>query len=356
VGEIVVVTGADLPIGRRVIAAALAEPGVDRVVAVGAQPSIRRLETSSDGPELLLAPFALDDSRLVPLVMGATRVFLTGPRSGLDIDGTSGSHIDVTAARAFLAALARVGAVSTVVVLSSALVYGARTDNPIPLTEHAPVRPNSAINASNERAELERLCGTWARSRGSTCAVVRPSIVVGPENGKWLARSSWATAGLQLSGVVAPVQFLHLDDLTTALITVCRARFDGPINVAPDGWLAVDEVRALKGPTARLRMRKPFAHVLARLGEHFGVAPGDPDALLASSGQWVVANDRIRSLGWMPTFSNEEAYVDSDRGGVWARLTPRHRQRLALGTLGALVLSVAGGAAVLIRRHLTADR
>jgi hypothetical protein len=152
------------------------------------------------------------------------------------------------------------------------------------------------------------------------------------------------------------VQFLHLDDLTTALITVCRARFDGPINVAPDGWLAVEEVRALKGPTARLRMRKPFAHVLARLGEHFGVAPGDPDALLASSGQWVVANDRIRSLGWMPTFSNEEAYVDSDRGGVWARLTPRHRQRLALGTLGALVLSVAGGAAVLIRRHLTADR
>jgi phosphoribosylpyrophosphate synthetase len=42
VGEIIVVTGANLPIGRRVVAAALAEPGVDRVVAIGAHPSTHK--------------------------------------------------------------------------------------------------------------------------------------------------------------------------------------------------------------------------------------------------------------------------------------------------------------------------
>ena len=351
-----VVTGADLPIGRRVVAAALAEPGVERVVAVGAQPTSRGLDASGEGPELLIAPFGLDDSRLAPLITGATRVFLTGPRSGLDIDGTGGADIDVVATRSFLASLSRVGAVSTLVVLSSALVYGARTDNPIPLSEHAPVRPNPSIEAAVERAELERLCTTWSRSRGATCALVRPCIVVGPENEKWLARSPWATAGLQISGVVAPVQFVHLDDLTTALATVCRSRVDGPVNVAPDGWLSVDEVRALKGPTARVRIYKPFAYVLARIGKYFGVAPGDPDALLAGSGPWVVANDRLRALGWEPTYSNEEAYVDADSGGMWARVTPRHRQQLALGGAAALVVGAGVGAAFLIRRHLRSGR
>ncbi|MEI7623151.1 MAG: NAD-dependent epimerase/dehydratase family protein [Actinomycetes bacterium] len=355
-GENVVVTGADLPIGRRVVTAALGEPGVDRVIAVGAQLDSRSFAVPSGGAELVIAPFALDDSRVAPLVAGATRLFVVGPRSGLDIDGTGGAHIDVIATRAFLASLTRVGAVRTTVVLSSGLVYGARADNPIPLTEYAPVRPNSAIDAAVERAELERLCRTWSRARGATCAMVRPCIVVGPENEKWLARSSWATAGLQLSGAVAPVQFVHLDDLTTALLVVCRSRVDGPINVAPDGWLSVDEVRALKGPTARVRISKPFAYVLARIGKYFGVAPADPDALLASSGPWVVDNERIRSLGWEPTFTNEEAYVDADRGGLWSRLTPRHRQQMALGAVGAVVLTSALGAFLLIRQRLRSDR
>jgi hypothetical protein len=128
------------------------------------------------------------------------------------------------------------------------------------------------------------------------------------------------------------------------------------VNVAPDGWLTVDEVRALKGPTARVRVYKPFAYVLARIGKYFGVAPGDPDALLAGSGPWVVANDRIRSLGWEPTFRNEEAYVDADSGGIWARVTPRHRQQLALGGAAAVVLGVVIGAVFLIRRQLNSDR
>jgi nucleoside-diphosphate-sugar epimerase len=353
VGEIVVVTGAELPIGRRVVAAALAEPGVDRVVAVGADPDPRKLVSVPEGgPELLLAPFALDDSRLAPLVRDATRVLLTGPRSGLDIDGTGGADIDLVATRAFLATLARVAAVSTVVVLSSALVYGARADNPIPLTEDAPVRPNPTIDAAVERAELERLCTTWSRSRNATCALVRPGVVVGPENGRWLSRSPWSTAGLQVSGVAAPVQFVHVDDLADALARVCRARFDGAVNVAADGWLTVDQVRALKGPTARLRVRRSVALGLARLGASFGLAPGDPATLVASSAPWVVSNDRIRALGWSPEHTNEEAYVDSDHGGPWARLTPRHRQEIALGVAGVTLLGVVLGVVAFVRRRL----
>ena len=350
------ITGAELPAGRRLVRAALAEPGVDRVVAVGAHPSQRRLFSTIDGDaELVVAPFVLDDPRLSTLCEGATRLVLAGPRSGLDVDGTGGSELHLAATRSFLVMLARVADVTTMVVLSSALVYGARPENPVPLSESAPVDPNLVITAAVDRAELERLCAIWARSRGATCAFVRPCVVVGPENGRWLARSPWSTSGLLVSDP-GPVQFVHIDDLVDAMAVVCRARIDGPVNVAPDGWLSYAQVRALRGPTARLRLSRPVAVVLARLGKAFGFAPVEPETLVAVSAPWVVANERLRSLGWEPTHSNEEAYVEADRGGPWSRLTPRHRQQIALGAAGVAGLGTIATIAVLVRRRLMSVR
>lgn len=351
-GEIVVVTGADLPIGRRLVVAALAESGVDRVVAVGAHPSQRRSLAAIEGvAELVVAPFALDDPRLSSLCEGATRLVLAGPRTGLDIDGTGGSELDLPATRSFLVMMARVADVSTVVVLSSALVYGARLANPVPMDEDAPVHPNLEIAAAVDRAELERVCGIWARSRRASCAFVRPCIVVGPDNGRWLARSPWSTSGLLVSDP-GPVQFVHIDDLVDAMVRVCRSGVDGPVNVAPDGWLSYGQIRALRGPTARLRLSRPVAVVLARLGELFGLAPGDPDSLVAVAAPWVVTNDRLRALGWSPAHTNEEAYVDADSGGPWARLTPRHRQQLAMSAAGIGLLAFVVTFSVWLRRRL----
>jgi hypothetical protein len=70
----------------------------------------------------------------------------------------------------------------------------------------------------------------------------------------------------------------------------------------------------------------------------------------------VVANDHLRSLGWVPEQTNEEAYVDADRGGPWARLTPRHRQQIALGVMGVVVLGGLGVGAWLLRRRLRRGR
>lgn len=350
------ITGAGLPVGRRLVRAALVEPGVDRVVAIGAHPSHRRgLGSVEVAAELLVAPFALDDPRLTSMCAGATRLVLAGPRSGLDIDGTGGAEIDLAATRSFLVMLARVADIATVVVLSSALVYGARPENPVPLSESAPVHPNLRIDAAVERAELERLCGIWARSRGATCAFVRPCVVVGPENGRWLARSPWSTSGLLVSDP-GPVQFVHVDDLADALARVCRTKVDGPVNVAPDGWLSYGEVRALRGPTARLRLSRPVAVVLARLGEVFGMARGDPATLEAVAAPWVVSNERIRELGWEPEHTNEEAYVLADRGGLWSRLTPRHRQQLSLGVAGGLLVGGAIAVVVFLRRRFNSVR
>src|SRR6478736_9489241 len=282
-GEIVVVTGADGAVGRRVVGLFLDEPGVERVVAVGQNlgdhPAGRR---RGGEVELVAAPFGLDDPRLAALTKGATRLVHLGARRGLDLDGTGGADVDLLGTRALLSALAQVGAVRTVVLLSSALVYGARVSNPVPLTEDAPVRPNPSIPAAVERAQLEAMVAAWAAERGATCASVRPSVVVGPENGRWLSRSPWSTAGLQTTGAGAPVQFLPVDDLAAALGLIGAQGVDGPVNAAPDGWLTAEQVKALKGPAPRLRVRPALALRLARWGARLGIAPGDPATVLAA--------------------------------------------------------------------------
>jgi len=353
-GEIVVVTGAGGALGRRVVSSTLQEPGVERVVAVGQALGDHPagLRRGGEGVELVAAPFALDDPRLAALARGATRLVHLGGRRGLDLDGTGGAEVDLLGTRALLSTLANVGSVRSVVLLSSALVYGARDTNPVPLTEDAPVRPNPSIPAALERAQLEAMVVSWARERSATCTLVRPSIVVGPDNGRWLARSPWSTSGLLSKGGGAPVQFLHVDDLATAVGVLAARGVDGPVNAAPDGWLTADQVKALKGPAARLRVRRDLAVRLARWGARIGLAPGDPTTIIAASAPWVVANDRLRALGWEPTFTNEEAYVDADRGGPWARLTPRHRQEIALGGAAVVVLGGAAVVALAVRRRL----
>ena len=355
--EIVVVTGADGPIGHRVVSSLLLAPDVAEVVAVG-----RRLRDGAWEPitrvvdaRLTMARMGLDDPALVPRIESATTVMLLGPRGGLDIDGTGGAELDLAGTRTLLGALGAATHLRSLLVLSSSLVYGARRDNPVPLTEDARVRPNASIPASMERASLERLCSEWAGERGISCTLMRPSVVVGPDNGQWLARSPWSTAGLQVSDRTGPVQFLHVDDLVSAIELLRTDGPDGAINLAPDGWLTASQVSALKGPAPRVRLSRSLAVLVAGVGARLGLAPGDPSMLVASSAPWVVANDRMRALGWEPAFTNEEAYVDSDRGGLWARLTPRHRQELALGGAAFGAVAVVGAVVAVIRRRFRDD-
>jgi UDP-GlcNAc:undecaprenyl-phosphate GlcNAc-1-phosphate transferase len=95
---------------------------------------------------------------------------------------------------------------------------------------------------------------------------LRPSVVVGPDNGQWLARSPWSTAGIQVSDRTGPVQFLHVDDLVSAVNLLRTSGPDGAVNVAPDGWLTASQVSALKGPAPRVRLSRSLAVLIAGVG------------------------------------------------------------------------------------------
>ena len=130
---------------------------------------------------------------------------------------------------------------------------------------------------------------------------------------------------------------MHLDDLATAVATVVQLDDSGVFNVAPDGWLTAREVKDLVGarPTIRLPIPLPGRldrYVARRVGHQA------PTGLLPYTRYpWVVANDRLRSTGWVPRYGNDQVFVAAEAGMPWDSMNAKQRQNVSLG-VGATAL------------------
>ena len=351
--SVVVVTGAAGALGRRVCELALADPSVARVVAVDRR-SISGLPPSVEAHEV-----DLGTADLKPLLEGADVLLHLAQAEVADAEQgrLAGQAGDGQLAQRVLDAASAVG-VQHVVLLSSATAYGAWANNPVPLTEEAPLRPNPGVAYAAEKSELERVAADWRDDHpGATVAVLRPTVTVRADGANsWLARALSRTSPLPVATDEPPAQFLDLADLAAAVDLARRARLDGPRNVAPDGWVDGETARALAGGTPRLRLPERVALRLAGLRWRWGMTPTPPALLPYTVHPWVVANDRLKADGWAPTSSNEEALVASHEAGPWATLSPRRRQELALGATGLALVALVVGVASLVRRRRTPRR
>jgi len=124
-------------------------------------------------------------------------------------------------------------------------------------------------------------------------------------------------------------------------------RLDGVYNVAPDGWIAGERVRALSGERPRIPLPERFGELISGLRWRLQRGPIPPGLLSYTREPWVVSNGRLRAAGWEPTVTNEQTYVESTEAPWWAMVSPKRRQELALGGgVFALAVGVLVGAAV----------
>ena len=339
------VTGAAGALGRRVCALAAADPAVGRIVAVDRRP-VRGIA----GP-VRAVEVDLSVADLKPVFEGADVVIHLAQPDGPSRDAVGAAAAgDARIAHRVLEAASAVGA-THLVLLSSALTYGAWANNPVPLTEDAPLRPNPGVTAACEKAEVERAAAEWRDDHpGTTVAVLRPTVTLAPEGSGWLARAL-ARGSAPVSPEEPPAQFLDVGDLATAVDLARSARLDGPRNVAPDGWIDADTARALAGGVPRVRLPERLALRVAGLRWRLGLGATPPELLPYTVHPWVVANDRLRSDGWKPTSSNEEAFVAHNAAGPWATVSPRRRQELALAASGAVLLAGVLSVVAVARRR-----
>ena len=334
----VVVTGAASSLGREVTKLLAQRGDVDEVVALDLRsgPGIRAID--------------LVTADLASAFDGADAVIHLASVFGPAIEGPEiDAAVDVAMARRVLVAAGDLG-IDRIVLLSSATVYGPWANNAVPLTEEAPLRPHPDLAYAVQLAEVERVAADWAFDHPSaTVARLRPVPVVADGHLGWLARAFDAAADVPTADDT-PAQYLHLADLASAVVAAWAAGLDGPVNVAPAGWLTPTERRALD-PVPRLRLPEPVALKVASWRWRLGLAPTPPGVLPYVRHPWVVANDRLVDTGWAETSSNEEAYVMGHEASAIETISPRRRQELALGVAGAIGVGTIAIAGALIRRR-----
>jgi nucleoside-diphosphate-sugar epimerase len=231
------------------------------------------------------------------------------------------------------------------------MAYGALPHNPVPLTEEAALRPDVEFVFARQLASAEESVEEWRRrDAGRAACVLRPAVALSARGDSRLAGALVAGLGRRFAELDPPSQFLHLDDLAAAIVLAVRRRLDGVFNVAPDGWIAGERVRALSGERPRIPLPERVSDVLGRVRWQFQRGPIPPGLQPYTREPWVVSNGRLRAEGWVPTVTNEQAYVEATEERWWTMISPRRRQELALGA-GAVALLAGVLASLLVVRR-----
>jgi nucleoside-diphosphate-sugar epimerase len=194
-----------------------------------------------------------------------------------------------------------------VVFASSAAVYGAWPDNPLPITEDVEPRPNPEVAYAHHKLEAERLCGDAAPT-----VALRISAVLGAHADRRVKRSA---AGYRLAvpavrGATQALQFLHEDEAAAALHTAGRSDVTGVLNVATEDWLSEHDIARIAGGRV---LRLPLGLVLrsSEVAVRLRLMPFGADRAIFLNGP--VALDpgaAADALGWRPTRRSAEVLAE----------------------------------------------
>lgn len=355
----VVLTGIAGSLGQRVARLLAQRDDVDRVVGVDVVASAwshpkldQRLADLADEPPTRFDRSGDDLVEAFKAAEGVIHLAWTAPGEGLGA-GVDPSAANRRATRRVLAAAAEAG-VEKLVFVSSATVYGAWPDNKVPLTEDTPLRPNTEFAFAVGKAEAERMLAEWAEShRDLRVAILRPSATVGsPE--RPLYQALGVTRSPRSGDGARPVQYLHVDDLASAVVLAWARGLDGVYNVAPDPGVREDDARALAGGVAKLPLPSRAAHALSDWTWKMWRSGVPREARAYAMHPWVIAPDKLKSEGWRPQYTSEEALVATDARPHWDDLPPGKRQNYNLvialiATVG--VLAGAGAVLAALRRR-----
>lgn len=219
--------------------------------------------------------------------------------------------IDVNGTQAVLQAASEAGT-QQVLVTSSTSAYGAFPDNPRPIAEDHPVRGVPDFSYARHKTEADRLCQLWALEHPDrVMTIVRPCIVLGPNVDNYISRSWQKLPEIPvLDGVEEQVQFVHEDDVVSAIAGLLDAKAAGAFNVTGDGtvtWRETAEVAGLKAKERSFKGQYLLSRVLWWLRIPRVEAP--PGNLRFLRHPWVASNEKIKAaIGWQPGHTSRETF------------------------------------------------
>lgn len=335
-GLTVAVTGPTGDIGRALMRALDADPGIDRVVGMARRPFDPAAHGMSkvhyqqgdildrDAVRLLV-----HDADVV--VHLAFMIFGSPDESWeVNIDGSRNVFEEALGA-----------GVSRLVYASSVAAYGFHDDNPELLTEEIPARGSDEHPYSAQKARLEEALYDMIAGAKTELYVFRPCIVAGPSALALIEKIPYVSLAEKLPGPIrklagsipllrpvipdpgTPLQLVHEDDVARAFLAAIHGRGEpGPYNLAADGeisltdlahalgWYAIPIPELAVDATARVISRLPLMPVEARWVSAVKV-PVLMDCSKARA-----------KLGWKPEHDALETLAETIHGARQAGLLP----------------------------------
>jgi nucleoside-diphosphate-sugar epimerase len=271
-----------------------------------------------------------------------------------DSDHRSRRAFNVRGAQTVLTAAAA-GRVGRVVLVTSAMVYGARPDNPVPLAESAPLGADSDGSVVGDLLEIEQLAQRSPQTNpGMAVTVVRPAALVGEGVDTVVTRHFEAPRLLAVKGCAPRWQFCHVDDLVSALELAATGEVTGTFAVGCDGWLDQEQVQELSG-LRQIELPPGLTFGTVQRLHRAGIIPAPVTDLRFVVYPWVVDCLALRQAGWKPAFSNAEALqvLLEQRAGHHAVAGRRLDRKDATITAAGATVAVIGTAAIVreVRRR-----
>ncbi|REE98770.1 NAD-dependent epimerase/dehydratase family protein [Thermomonospora umbrina] len=205
-----------------------------------------------------------------------------------------------------------------VVLVTSAMVYGAAPDNPVPLPEDAPVAGEASSSIVGDFLEMEEVAAHAPITHpGLAVTVVRPAALVGPGVDTVVTRHFEAPRLLAVKGRSPCWQFCHIEDLAAALEQVVVGqvgqvggvvgqRTPTVVGVGCDGWLELEEVEEITGKR-RFELPAALTFGTAQRLHRLGLTPAPATDLHYVAYPWVVDCVTLRAAGWKPVYDNASA-------------------------------------------------
>jgi nucleoside-diphosphate-sugar epimerase len=293
--QVVAVTGAAHGIGHALTARLAGSERVSKVIAIDDH------RGDVTGVSWRLAD--VRDPALASRLAEVDVLVHTDVDTSVDSDHRARRAFNVRAAQTVLTAAAA-GRVGRVILVTSAMVYGARPDNPVPLEESAPLRADPDGNVAGDLLEIEHLARRAPRAHpGMAVTVVRPAALFCTAMETLAARHFDSARLLTVKGSSPRWQFCHCDDLVSALELAVAGDVTGSFAVGCDGWLEQEEVERISG-LRRIELPAGLTFGTAQRLHRVGITPAPVNDLQYLVYPWVVDCQALREAGWRPAYDN----------------------------------------------------
>jgi UDP-glucose 4-epimerase len=186
---------------------------------------------------------------------------------------------------------------------SSAAVYGAWPDNPLPLTEDHGPRPNRECRYASQKLTAERLC-----SESVPTLSLRIGAVLGSHADRRVAKAvgGYRLAVPAIRGENEALQFLDEDDAAAALHLGGVSAAVGVMNIAPDDWLTADDIARVAGSRV-VRLPRRMLIAGSEAGFRLRLVPFGADRAILVNGPLALDPALARrSLGWRPSLGSAD--------------------------------------------------